>query len=71
LLDEVLPDRDKGRVHAKVIRGSAAPVLLEAARDAALLVVGSRGRGEFTELVLGSVSDNCVRHAGCPVVVVH
>jgi nucleotide-binding universal stress UspA family protein len=71
LLDEVLPDRDKDRVHATVRRGSAAPVLLEAARDADLLVVGSRGRGEFTELVLGSVSDSCARHAGCPVVVVH
>lgn len=70
LLDEVLPDRDKDRVHAKVIRGPAAPVLLDAARDAALLVVGTRGRSEFEELLLGSVSDNCVRHAGCPVVVV-
>jgi nucleotide-binding universal stress UspA family protein len=70
LLDEVLPDRDKDRVHARVVRGNAAPVLVDAARNADLLVVGTRGRGEFAELVLGSVSERCVRHAGCPVVIV-
>ena len=70
LVDRVLPERDPHRVHAHVIRGSAAPVLLEAAQDADLLVVGSRGRGTFAELLLGSVSERCMRHAKCPVVVV-
>jgi len=73
-LDEVirdaLPNMDPQRVIARVIRGSAVPVLLDAARDAELLVVGSRGRGAMAELLLGSVSEHCVRHAGCPVVVV-
>ena len=73
-LDEVirdaLPNMDPQRVHARVIRGSAVPVLLDAASDADLLVVGSHGRGAMAELLLGSVSDRCVRHAGCSVVVV-
>jgi len=70
LIERELPGWDSQRVHAQVIRGSAAAVLLEAARDADLLVVGSRGRGAFADLLLGSVSERCVRQAPCPVVVV-
>ena len=53
-----------------VIQGNAAQVLLDVARDADLLVVGSRGHGGFTGALLGSVSQHCVHHAPCPVVVV-
>ena len=53
-----------------VVEGRPAPVLLKAAKDAELLVVGSRGRGEFSGMLLGSVSEHCVHHASCPVVVV-
>jgi nucleotide-binding universal stress UspA family protein len=58
------------RVRARVAEGNAARVLLDAAAGADLLVVGSRGHGGFTEALLGSVSQHCVQHALCPVVVI-
>jgi nucleotide-binding universal stress UspA family protein len=57
-------------VRARVVEGNAAQVLLDAAEGADLLVVGSRGHGGFTEALLGSVSQHCVHHARCPVVVI-
>lgn len=57
-------------VERHVGRGSPADVLLAAAADAALLVVGSRGRGGLTGVLLGSVAQQLVRDATCPVVVV-
>jgi nucleotide-binding universal stress UspA family protein len=55
---------------AVAVRGPAAPVLLDMAKHADLLVVGSRGRGGFKGLLLGSVSQQCSQHASCPVVIV-
>ncbi len=55
---------------AIAVEGEPSAVLVEQARDATLLVVGSRGRGATTSLLLGSVSAGIVRHAPCPVVVV-
>ena len=56
-------------VQSTVIEGHPAPVLVEASRGADLLVVGSRGHGEFVGMLLGSVSEHCVTNAGCPVLV--
>lgn len=50
--------------------GHPAEVLVDASREADLLVVGSRGHGAFTGMLVGSVSLHCVHHAFCPVVVV-
>ncbi|MBP1137347.1 nucleotide-binding universal stress UspA family protein [Arthrobacter sp. PvP023] len=50
---------------------SPASAILEAAKDADLIVVGSRGHGGFPGLHLGSVSTQVVTHAQCPVLVVH
>ncbi len=57
-------------VHVHAIEGGAAHALLSRAQGADLLVVGSRGRGGFTDLMLGSVSTACVHHAPCPVAVI-
>lgn len=54
----------------EAIEGHPASVLLNAARDADLLVVGSRGHGGFVGMLMGSVSHHVLAHATCPVVVV-
>jgi nucleotide-binding universal stress UspA family protein len=58
------------RIRQEVIQGNTAQVLLEAATDADLLVVGTRGHGGFAGALLGSVSNQCAQHAPCPVVIV-
>ena len=60
----------KVKFEAEVFEGSAAQALTEASARASMLVVGSRGHGGFVGLLLGSVSQQCVTHAHCPVVVV-
>lgn len=70
LLRDKLGEQPDVEVLRRVAEGPAARVLLEAAQGADMLVVGSRGRGGFAGLMLGSVSDQCAQHAPCLVVVV-
>jgi nucleotide-binding universal stress UspA family protein len=73
LADAISSTVDPGsavKVRALVAEGLPAQVLLDASDGADLLVVGSRGHGGFTEALLGSVSQHCVHHAHCPVVVI-
>jgi nucleotide-binding universal stress UspA family protein len=53
-----------------VAHGDVSASLIEAAKNADMLVLGSRGRGGFAGLKLGSVSSECVQHASCPVVII-
>jgi nucleotide-binding universal stress UspA family protein len=56
-------------IRARTVEGHAAEVLVEASRHADLLVVGSRGHGAFSGMLIGSVSQHCAAHADSPVVV--
>ena len=51
------------------VSGNAASEIIEASRNADLVVVGSRGGGGFASLMMGSTSSQVVHHAHCPVVV--
>jgi nucleotide-binding universal stress UspA family protein len=72
-LDRMLASVDtEGLELDPVVTAVPAPqALVDRSADCDLLVVGSRGRGGFRGLVLGSVSMQCVLHAQCPVTVVH
>ncbi|MFE7192352.1 universal stress protein [Kitasatospora sp. NPDC057541] len=69
-VDEVIGARRPVPVTESLVLGHAAEALLEAAEDADLLVLGSRGRGTFARTLLGSVSTRCAVHGSCPVVIV-
>jgi nucleotide-binding universal stress UspA family protein len=70
-LAEVAGEAGDVEIERRVVQGAAAEVLVSVAVPGDLLVVGSRGHGGFAGLLLGSVSQQCVHHAACPVVVVH
>ena len=55
---------------SKIVEGHPAPVLIHESVGADLLVVGSRGHGEFVGMLIGSTSEHCVANAACPVVVI-
>lgn len=72
VLDEACAKVDARDVHVRriVTEGAAAHRLVDQAKGADLLVVGSRGHGGFVGLLLGSVSHQVAHHAPCPVAII-
>ncbi len=74
LLEDLKVDVDKlglpSEVTCTVVHGTSSATLLKAAEGARLLVVGSRGAGGFSGLLMGSTADQVVRYGSMPVVVV-
>lgn len=70
VIDKVLGEHAGVAVEPLAVEGYPARALVDVAEGADLLVVGNRGWGGFSGVVLGSVSFHCVAHAPCPVVVV-
>ena len=67
----VFGDEPPADLRVQVREGSAAKVLIEASQGAVMLIVGSRGHGGFSGMLLGSVSANVAEHASCPVLIIH
>jgi len=67
---KVYPDPAAAGAQTRIAYDHPSQALVEASREASLLVVGSRGHGAFTGMLLGSVSMHCVTGAFCPVTVV-
>jgi nucleotide-binding universal stress UspA family protein len=67
----VFGDQPPADLQVQVHQGVAAKVLLDACEGAVMLIVGSRGHGGFSGLLLGSVSANVAEHASCPVLIIH
>ncbi len=57
------------QIDGRVVQGNTASVLEDASMEAALLVIATRGHGKLVGLLLDSVSEHCVTHARCPVLV--
>lgn len=60
----------ENRIETICREGGAGPVLVAESGEGAILVVGSHGHSAIGSILLGAVSDHCVQHASCPVVIV-
>ncbi|MBB1159507.1 MULTISPECIES: universal stress protein [Amycolatopsis] len=70
VLDEARGDFEGVRVRSGTIDGAPGPALVRASADAAMLVLGSHGHSRVLRLLVGSVSEYCLRQSRCPVVIV-
>ena len=69
-LEKIDAESRPSSVTVRAVTGLPAEALLEAAAEADMLIVGSRGAGGFKRLLMGSVSVQVTHHARCPVVVI-
>jgi nucleotide-binding universal stress UspA family protein len=67
---EALPDTTGLQLERLLVEDEAGQAIVEAAKEADLVVVGTRARGTLARALLGSVSEHVLRHAPCPVVIV-
>lgn len=70
VVSEAIPSGGHVEVHSELVLASPVPTLLDATKDAQLMVVGCRGRGAWHRGLFGSVSTALVHHASCPVAVI-
>lgn len=70
ILAACLDESEAPEVHTELLYFSAAPTLIEASKDASMVVVGDQGMGALGRLLLGSVSTALIQHAYCPVAVI-
>ncbi len=72
IIAQAIPDATAANaVERIIVPGHPSSQLIDQSKDAGLLVVGARGHGGFMGLLVGSTSDQVVKHAECPVVVIH
>ncbi|WP_067780099.1 universal stress protein [Actinomyces vulturis] len=69
-VNEAIKPEDDGKVAYHALDGNAAELMVEFSTAVDLVIVGSRGRGGFSGLLLGSTSQAVLAHASCPVMVV-
>jgi nucleotide-binding universal stress UspA family protein len=65
------PDGGPGQIETELLFSPVIPTLVDLSKEAQMVVVGSRGGGSFARSLLGSVSSSLIRHAHCPLAVIH
>jgi nucleotide-binding universal stress UspA family protein len=71
IAEDAMPEDGKVAIGRELVYSTPTPALIEMSHEAEMVVVGTSGRGLLARGVLGSVSSTVVRHANCPVAVIH
>lgn len=66
-----LGESEPPEIHTEMVYSSVVPTLIDASKDAGMIVAGSQGLGALGRLLLGSVTTALIHHAHCPVAVIH